>query len=89
MYLVSAGVLQVLHEGQVVAEHGPGSWVGEGAILTGEPRSADVVVSEAAVLYRLGVDDFRAVVETLDGFQNTLQALHERRKVALEAVSGR
>ena len=66
MYVVQAGQIEVrlgLDEaGLHVRRGGPGDFVGEMALLTGAPRSADVVVIEDAVLWSLERADFEAVM---------------------------
>jgi hypothetical protein len=66
MYIVQAGEIEVrlgLDEAGVhLRRGGPGDFVGEMALLTGAPRSADVVVVEDAVLWSLDRADFEAVM---------------------------
>jgi CRP-like cAMP-binding protein len=66
MYIVQAGQIEVrlgLDEAGVhLRRGGPGDFVGEMALLTGAPRSADVVVVEDAVLWSLERADFDAVM---------------------------
>jgi hypothetical protein len=66
MYVVQAGEIEVrlgLDEAGVhLRRGGPGDIVGEMALLTGAPRSADVVVVEDAVLWSLERTDFESVM---------------------------
>jgi serine/threonine protein kinase len=61
-YVVQAGTLEVRlglgPAGLVVRHVGPGDFVGEQALLTGAPRSADVVALEDAVLWALTRQQF-------------------------------
>src|SRR5438067_1725825 len=66
MYIIEAGQVRVYKEtpdGRILlATAGPGSHVGEMALLTGEPRSATLVVSIDAELWELTKADFDEVL---------------------------
>jgi CRP-like cAMP-binding protein len=66
LWIVQAGVVAIrlgLGPGGLgIRLAGPGDVVGEMALLTGAPRSADVVVAEPAVLWRLDGADFEALL---------------------------
>ncbi len=59
MYLVETGQVEVIseHTGRVLAYMGPGSFVGETALLLGQPRSATLRVVLDAELWELHKDD--------------------------------
>ncbi len=66
LYLVRHGRLRssverAEGERMILGEVGKGEVVGEMAMLTGEPRSADVDALRDTTLYRLSADDFSAV----------------------------
>src|SRR5919199_4286451 len=65
-YMIQAGTLEARlglgPSGVPIRRLGPGDFVGEMALLTGAPRSADVVVVEDAVLWSLERADFDAVM---------------------------
>jgi CRP-like cAMP-binding protein len=65
-YVVQAGTLEIRlglgPAGLVVRHIQSGDFVGEAALLTGAPRSADVIVVEDAVLWMLTRQDFEAVL---------------------------
>jgi CRP-like cAMP-binding protein len=65
-YVVQAGTLEVqLGLGPTsvpIRRVGPGDFVGEMALLTGAPRSADVVVTDDATLWALERHDFEALL---------------------------
>ena len=67
-YIVQAGLLEVrlgLGASGVTVRHvGPGDFVGEMALLTGSPRSADVVAAEDTVLWALARADFAALLDS-------------------------
>jgi predicted MFS family arabinose efflux permease len=62
VYLVEGGALQVLKDGSHVADLGPGSMVGEIALLRDVPRTATVVASIDSDLYALGREEFLRTV---------------------------
>jgi NTE family protein len=63
-YLVESGLLRVMTapNGEVLATVGPGAFVGELAVLLGEPRSATVLVEEDAHLLALSRSDLDALM---------------------------
>jgi len=64
---------------KVVATLGEGDFFGEAALLTGEPRNASVVAKEEVVVYTLGKEDFREVIDSSASFSEELRkALFER-----------
>src|SRR5947208_6580763 len=66
MAIIEAGQVKVYKETPegrtVLATLGPGTPVGEMALLTGEPRSATLVVSIDAELWELSKADFDAIL---------------------------
>jgi CRP-like cAMP-binding protein len=63
LYAILTGRVQVLVNGRVLVEAGPGSTVGELAVLVAEPRSATVVTLEPSGFLRVRkatVDDLIA-----------------------------
>ena len=77
MYVVQAGEIEVRlgldEDGVRIRRGGPGDFVGEMSLLTGEPRSADVVVVDDAVLWVLERRDFDVL---LDGSTSLARALN-------------
>ena len=67
-YVVQSGTLEIrlgLGPAGVVVRHvGPGDFVGERALLTGAPRSADVVALEDTLLWVLSRQDFDALLDS-------------------------
>jgi CRP-like cAMP-binding protein len=103
-YVVQSGILEIrlgLEPSGVVVRHvRPGDFVGETALLTGAPRSADVLVLEDAVLWALTRQDFAALlaerVSLVHAFNRALcervtmmtQILEERGAGSGRAVAG-
>jgi len=104
-YVVQAGLLEVRlgfgPSGVPVRHVGPGDFVGEMALLTGSPRSADVVAAEDTVLWALARADFAALLDSspslVRAFTQALcvrvalmtQILEERAGAASRGVAGR
>jgi voltage-gated potassium channel len=61
MYFIAAGEVEVQLRPEAV-RLGPGAFVGEMALLTGEPRSATVVAVEPCTLLTLDIVDFRQLL---------------------------
>jgi predicted acylesterase/phospholipase RssA/CRP-like cAMP-binding protein len=69
MHFVLTGRLQVRRrdppgDARIVAHRGSGQCVGEMALLTGEPRTADVVACRSTMLARLERREFEAILES-------------------------
>lgn len=73
-YLVGHGEVRIVRGEAGVAELGAGSWFGEGALLSGEPRVASALTGAPTVLYRLPRAAFEQV---LAGFADVARALRE------------
>ena len=57
LYLLVSGTAHVAQDGMTIRTLGPGDWVGELAVLSPAPRSADVVAdSDVEVAYLRGED---------------------------------
>ena len=66
---------------------GPGSILGEIAVLTGEPRSATVTAIEPSTVYRVPGDTFRDVVNEHEELSQQLRSLtHQRLSHAEKTV---
>ena len=69
MFIIISGGVKIciygqdVGEEQVVANLGPGDYVGEMALLTGEPRSATVITTEPSEMFLLHQKDFDVILE--------------------------
>jgi CRP-like cAMP-binding protein len=68
MFIIIGGGVKICiysqdDEEQVVANLGPGDYVGEMALLTGEPRSASVITTEPSEMFLLHKNDFDVILE--------------------------
>ncbi len=82
MFVVQSGELEVRlgldENGVPIRRAGPGDFVGEMALLTGEPRSADVVAIDDTVLWVLERRDFDVLMERNSLARSLNRALAER-----------
>jgi anion transporter len=67
-YLIESGAVQVVVESgtgnaEIVAILGPQDWVGEMALLSGEPRSATIVAVKDSTLWRLSRQEWNDLIE--------------------------
>jgi CRP-like cAMP-binding protein len=69
----------VTRDGELLAELGRGGYVGEGALLTDEPRGATVTAAGETVLLSLTRDSFSYLTEKYPAVRNHLQVAHRRR----------
>lgn len=84
-YIVRSGKLRVERNGERVAELGRGDWVGEGALLGSDPRSASVQVVEDAMLFEMSRAAFRFLLDEHPQMAERIGEIHEaRRLVELE-----
>jgi len=97
MYIIEAGQIRVYKEtpdGRILlATAGPGSHVGEMALLTGDARSATLVVSIDAELWELTKGDFDEVLREYPGIPLTFSRVLAKRlsqadrRIVLEETS--
>ena len=91
LYLITAGEVsvRVAVDGgleQEVAQLGPGDFVGEMSLMTGERRSATVVASTGVECYRLDKEAFQDVLRQRPAIAEPVAEVLARRRVELTAV---
>ena len=66
LYLVESGQVQVVGQDQseAIARMGPGNFVGDIALILGQPRTANLEVTIDAQLWALSKDDFDQIIDT-------------------------
>jgi CRP-like cAMP-binding protein len=69
-----AGEADVLRKGRVVNELGPGDFVGEIALVTGEPRTATVKTRGPSRILVLTASGFRALMHDVPSIQDKVLA---------------
>ena len=76
LFLVSDGSVKVERSGQEVARLGPGEFFGELALLSGNPRNADVIATGPLETYVLGESDFRIAMDQSESFRDQLRRVY-------------
>jgi CRP/FNR family cyclic AMP-dependent transcriptional regulator len=68
------GAAEVIRQGQVVAELGPGDFFGEIALVTGQPRTATVKTRGASRILVLTTSGFRALMHDVPAIEDKVLA---------------
>jgi CRP-like cAMP-binding protein len=68
------GTADVVRKGRVVNELGPGDFVGEISLVTGQPRTATVKTREPARILVLTASGFRALMHDVPSIQDKVLA---------------
>lgn len=95
LYIIHKGGIEVrLYSGdsaayRVVKKLGPGSFLGEMGLLTGEPRSATAVAVEETGCYRLDREGFRDILASRPEIAKTIAAMLAKRRLELAAAQER
>ena len=77
-YFVSSGEVEVAVSGQHI-RLGPGSFFGEMALISGQPRSADVTALDYSTFLKLTVDDFNEILRRYPDIRAQIVAQAEKR----------
>jgi putative ABC transport system ATP-binding protein len=75
-FLVSDGEVEVIRVGHEVARLGTGTFFGEVALISGEPRNATVVAEGEVDTYVLGKTDFETALATSQSFRDQLYRIY-------------
>src|SRR5436309_1395019 len=78
-FLIADGEVQVERQGQEIARLGSGEFFGELALLTGEPRNADVIAAKPVDAYILNKPEFEAAMEASHSFREQLRRVYFQR----------
>jgi CRP-like cAMP-binding protein len=70
--VILSGEVDVVIDGHVIAELGPGDHVGEMALLDGAPRNASVVAKTAVKALLVGSREFRALIDQVPSLDRKL-----------------
>ncbi len=76
LFLISEGEVEVDREGREVARLGPGDFFGELALMSGNPRNANVIASRPVDTYVLGKDDFDSAIQASASFREQLRRVY-------------
>jgi CRP/FNR family transcriptional regulator, cyclic AMP receptor protein len=78
--VIEAGTAEVTHDGEHLADLGPGDFFGEIALLLDVPRTATVVASSDITLVVMHKRDFRAMEEEIPVVKGRINAVMEERR---------
>jgi putative ABC transport system ATP-binding protein len=76
LFLISEGEVEIDREGREVARLGPGDFFGELALMSGNPRNANVIASRPVDTYVLGKDDFDSAIQASASFREQLRRVY-------------
>jgi CRP-like cAMP-binding protein len=77
--VVVQGEIEVSQGGRVVGEHGPGSWVGEIALLEQRPRNATVIAKTRVKLEVINQREFAGLLEEMPELAQQVRAVAAER----------
>ena len=80
LFFLEEGTARVERDAKPTASVGPGSVVGEAALLTGEPRTASVIAESDLTAWRVGKQAFDELVARSPNLRRALQELVEQRR---------
>jgi CRP-like cAMP-binding protein len=72
LFIVAAGRVRVVRDGQVIARMGPGDFFGELSVLDGAPRNASVIADEPTICIALATWDAERVLREQPGVALTV-----------------
>lgn len=78
-FLISDGEVQIEREGHEIARLGSGEFFGELALLTGDPRNANVIAAKPVDAYILAKPDFDAAIAASQSFREQLRRVYFQR----------
>jgi CPA2 family monovalent cation:H+ antiporter-2 len=78
VYFISSGQVEIVINGHSI-KTGPGDFFGEMALLSGEPRSADVTALDYCELLTLSRRDFRELLRRYPGMRAPIDAIAKER----------
>ena len=82
--VVVEGEIEVTQDGRVLGEHGPGSYVGEIALLEHRPRTATVVAKTPVKLEVIGQREFAGLLEEMPALAPQVRTTASRRLASAE-----
>jgi CRP-like cAMP-binding protein len=78
-FVIEEGSAEVTHDGEHLADLGPGDFFGEIGILEDEPRTASVVATSDMTLIVMTDRDFREMTRRMPKVAETIRSTMERR----------
>ena len=78
--VIETGTAEVTHDGEHLADLGPGDFFGEMALLLNVPRTATVVATSDVTLVVMHDRDFRAMEEEIPAIAHRVNAIMQERR---------
>ena len=79
MYLIESGLVRIFKGETAIADVGLGATIGEGSLLTDEPRTATAIAMDKTIAFKLGREDFQRIVDTYPAIRDEVVRLHKFR----------
>jgi CRP-like cAMP-binding protein len=86
IYVLEEGTVEVSHDGVVVSTQGPGSVVGEIALVTPQRRTATVRATTDVRAVAMSIQDFQEIVAEMPEIARDLDAMATQRIAELDAL---
>jgi len=80
LFLISEGEVEVVRDDHEVARLGPAEFFGEVSLISGEPRNATVIATEAVDAYVVEKDELDAAMQHSTRFRQQLRRFFNRRR---------
>lgn len=84
-FLVEEGQVRISKQGQIIAELGAGACLGEGALISNEPRSATATAMEETRLLSMDRKTFEQVLAAFPAVHAEIVSLHHARRATSAA----
>ncbi|KAJ3331253.1 hypothetical protein HDU76_003668 [Blyttiomyces sp. JEL0837] len=86
MYFICTGVVEIIVKNQVVGAMGAGTFFGEVALMSNNPRSATIRARSYTTVYCLSMDDFQYILEEFEDVAFLMNQVYQQRmqKIQLE-----
>ena len=79
LFLISEGEVEIVRDDHEVARLGPAEFFGELSLISGEPRNATVIATEALDTYVLGKNELQAAMAMSASFREQLRRFYFQR----------
>jgi CRP-like cAMP-binding protein len=86
IYVLEEGTVEVSHDGVVVSTQGPGSVIGEIALIAPQRRTATVRATTEVRAVAMSIEDFQEIVTEMPEIARDLDAMATQRIAELDAL---
>jgi voltage-gated potassium channel len=83
VYILEVGDVEISRDGVVISTQGPGSVVGEIALVDPQRRTATVRATSDVLAIAIGIEDLQVIAETMPEIGRDLQAIAAHRVAEL------